>query len=208
MTVAEKVEKALAARQWSQSKLARAAGTTPPSISRIVNGAEPAAGLAFRIAKALEIPIAWLLDDARDWPPPSDASGHSAADCLDRAIILKRRIAAIYAELQSAFDGVSKGMESGDRDAARSSAKRLVDLCVEHADAIDEWYRFAARWNGIKVYCDASPDWTTGAQLDATMADLLGTDPTDIPRSLRYWYSDCSDWVGIAKECGSRRRKR
>ena len=191
-----KIERALAEKGWSQSELARRADSTSPSISRIVNGGEPSAGLALRIARALAVPVDWLIDDARDWPPPAVDSGHGVADCHDTAIAFKRRIERVYGAVQTAFEALTTAMRSDDREAAATHARRLVDACAAHGDAIDEWYRFAASWSRINVYAGPMPTWADATQIEAMIGDLLAIDPSRLPPSLRRWLIDCAEHGG------------
>ncbi len=70
LSTAEKINRLLAERGWSQSELARRVGCSAAAISRgLKDGAEFGSLLAFRVARELNVELEWLLDDQQGWPP-------------------------------------------------------------------------------------------------------------------------------------------
>jgi transcriptional regulator with XRE-family HTH domain len=68
MTIGNKVSGRLKELDRSQRWLARQAGVSPATISLIVNGGGTSDSTAMAIARSLEVPIDWLLDESRDEP--------------------------------------------------------------------------------------------------------------------------------------------
>jgi hypothetical protein len=55
----------------NKSKASRAQGLKPNAISSYVAKASlPRADIALKMARALDVPLEWLVDDEQDWPPP------------------------------------------------------------------------------------------------------------------------------------------
>lgn len=51
-------------------RISRRAGLAPTTVSNYLNrGSMPGADVAFRLARALNVSVEWLLDDSQDWPP-------------------------------------------------------------------------------------------------------------------------------------------
>src|SRR3954471_10095372 len=59
------------AAEINKSKAGIAAGLKANTISSyLAKRSVPRADIAFKIARALDVPLDWLLDDAQGWPPP------------------------------------------------------------------------------------------------------------------------------------------
>jgi transcriptional regulator with XRE-family HTH domain len=72
MTFAEKLDKLIEMRGTSQSKLARIVGIHQQAISAMTRGKqEPYLRQGLALAKALEVPLEYLADDAIDSLPPA-----------------------------------------------------------------------------------------------------------------------------------------
>lgn len=57
-------------QDMNKSAVARRAGISPQAIDSYVRlGNVPLIDSAVRLARALGVDIAWLIDDERDWPP-------------------------------------------------------------------------------------------------------------------------------------------
>jgi transcriptional regulator with XRE-family HTH domain len=68
MTFTEKLSRLVADR--NRAAVARNAGLPPNAVSDYVNkGYTPRADTAFRLARALNVSVDWLLDDQQGWPP-------------------------------------------------------------------------------------------------------------------------------------------
>lgn len=71
MVLYEKLRRLLAEKGWPQAELARKASVCPSNLSNIFHRANnPQLSTALRIARALDVPLEWLADDAQEWPPP------------------------------------------------------------------------------------------------------------------------------------------
>src|SRR2546423_15649542 len=58
--------------EQNKSQIARDAGLSPTAISDYLQkGYIPRADNALALARALKVPLDWLVDPSRDWPPPS-----------------------------------------------------------------------------------------------------------------------------------------
>ena len=80
----EKLERLIAGR--NKAELARQAGlTADTAISNYLHrkGSIPRADIALKIARALAVDFAWLVDDEADWPPPTGDSSPSLALASD-----------------------------------------------------------------------------------------------------------------------------
>jgi transcriptional regulator with XRE-family HTH domain len=69
MTIHDKLERLTG--DMNRSKIARRVGVTPSAIYSYLppHGRMPSAAVAFRLAKALNVSMDWLLDDGAAWPP-------------------------------------------------------------------------------------------------------------------------------------------
>jgi transcriptional regulator with XRE-family HTH domain len=74
MTLGQKIQMLIADRGTSQAAVARRAGISQPRLSRIINGERNArlfVAQALAIARALEVSLDYLADDAATAPPPA-----------------------------------------------------------------------------------------------------------------------------------------
>lgn len=69
MEFGEKIAELLARQERSQAWLARSVGLTQSAISKILAGGETSFRNALGIAKALGVPVEWLVEDKAEWPP-------------------------------------------------------------------------------------------------------------------------------------------
>ncbi len=70
MDLSTKIEMLLLDRAWSRRELARRIKRPPQNVHNWCNGKEPKRVDLLRIARALEVPVEYLIDDAQDTPPP------------------------------------------------------------------------------------------------------------------------------------------
>jgi transcriptional regulator with XRE-family HTH domain len=84
----------------NKARVSRAVGLPPNAISSyLAKRSVPRADIALKIARALGVPLDWLLDDSKDWPPPDrDEELVSAAKLLTdsqlmRELVDRRRLA-------------------------------------------------------------------------------------------------------------------
>jgi len=83
----EKLRLLMAQQRFDYAKLSRAAGCSESNIRKIVDGgSEPKLGLAARLASALGVPLAWLADEAQDWPPPAAGADERALELVRSAL--------------------------------------------------------------------------------------------------------------------------
>src|SRR5262245_11297659 len=75
MTLAEKILRALDRAGMKQAQLARASGLSPSAVTAILKGTRRLyADQAFKVAKALGVPLDYLMDDALEDPPQRRAA--------------------------------------------------------------------------------------------------------------------------------------
>lgn len=67
MTIAEKLKRF--SQTHNMSAIARATGVSRTCIGQICKGSQPRASVAVRLARALGVDVAWLIDDTAEWPP-------------------------------------------------------------------------------------------------------------------------------------------
>ncbi|MGE5607686.1 MAG: helix-turn-helix domain-containing protein [Bacillota bacterium] len=84
----------------NKAELARKAGLKPTTISDYVSKEYvPRADIALKMARVLEVPVDWLIDDSRDWPPPKandKASVRTLSDLdLMREVCYRYRLKAV-----------------------------------------------------------------------------------------------------------------
>jgi transcriptional regulator with XRE-family HTH domain len=102
MTFTEKLARLTADK--NKSSLAKAAGLPATAISNYISRKYiPRADTALRIAKALNVPLEWLADDAQPWPPPKGSkpspSFLSDDDLMRETALRFRRDAMRLAEI-------------------------------------------------------------------------------------------------------------
>jgi len=131
MKAGEKVERLLAQRGMSAAALARLAGVGQDVISRLrhLDGYEPLASKAVRIARALGVPAEWLFDDEADWPPPeqpeADPRLRKIRDNLPPSITAEEVIEAVglYMAEKARRERERREFEAG-RDVIRAADER------------------------------------------------------------------------------------
>lgn len=68
-------------RKLSQKEIAAAIGLSSSSISQWAQGRKnPAPHYLDALARALRVPVDWLVDDAREWPPPGEGGGETGEE--------------------------------------------------------------------------------------------------------------------------------
>lgn len=71
----------------NKARIGRCSGLGTTTISNyIAKGSMPRADIAVKMASALNVPIDWLCDDDRDWPPPSSTEPSAPASSAALAI--------------------------------------------------------------------------------------------------------------------------
>lgn len=106
MEFKDKLEKLLKGRQ--KQAVAEAAGLVPSALSNFTRrGNVPRADVAFKLAKALDVPLDWLVDDEADFPPPENG-GRALKDYEDREIMrdVARRYRLVAVELRTKIRAV------------------------------------------------------------------------------------------------------
>jgi transcriptional regulator with XRE-family HTH domain len=70
-------------QEVNKAKAAESVGLAATTISNyIAKGSTPRADIALKIARALQVPLEWLVDDAQGWPPPKSSNNGSHAGLL------------------------------------------------------------------------------------------------------------------------------
>jgi transcriptional regulator with XRE-family HTH domain len=98
----EKIERALIERGLTQGALERAALLPENKLSKWKAGGEPSLSQGLRIARILDVPLAWLADDAQGWPPKTveAPAGNTMMGIERRMLDLMQR----YLEIREDFD--------------------------------------------------------------------------------------------------------
>ena len=107
VTITEKLTRLTKGK--NKAELARRAGLKPTTISDyIAKEYAPRSDIALKMARALEVPVDWLIDDAQDWPPPPQQSV-SALSTEDLAHELGRRMRPVGTEM---FIGINRAQRA------------------------------------------------------------------------------------------------
>ena len=108
----------------SKSAVAAEAGLPPTAISNYLNKKHtPAADTALKIARALQVPLEWLVDDEQEWPQPPVAA-MSALSAEELAAELGARFIgvgrALFANLRTAegakWEAMARELLNADPD--------------------------------------------------------------------------------------------
>lgn len=94
----------------NRSELARRAGLSSTAITDYLQkGYIPRADKAVLLARALDVPLDWLVDDERDWPPPK-VDKPTAANLSDDDLMMElaRRYRHLGLRCLSALEGLEK----------------------------------------------------------------------------------------------------
>lgn len=87
MTISEKITQLIDGRL--KSAVAESAGISPSVLSKYINrGSIPPANIALKLAAALDVPLDWLVDDTRGFPPPKADHTAISAESLDHADLM------------------------------------------------------------------------------------------------------------------------
>jgi transcriptional regulator with XRE-family HTH domain len=97
MDFAEKLSRLT--EEKNKQKLSNAAGLPATAVSDyIAKGSIPRADKALALARALNVPLEWLVDDAQEWPPPTQQR-QEPTDLSDSQLLVelvrRRRLAQI-----------------------------------------------------------------------------------------------------------------
>jgi transcriptional regulator with XRE-family HTH domain len=76
VTFAEKIVRWIAEKGVSRAALAKTAKIGPSVLNNYVKERQssPMAENALRLSRAMQVPLDWLVDNSRDWPPPAQGS--------------------------------------------------------------------------------------------------------------------------------------
>ena len=86
MTVGEKLKRLTEGK--NRAEIARRADVPAQSLTNyVVRETEPSASAALKLARALEVDLAWLVDDSADWPPPKLTEAKSIRSFTDRELM-------------------------------------------------------------------------------------------------------------------------
>jgi len=122
-----------------QSPVAETAGIGTGTLSKYLKGAvTPGADIALRLARALEVPLEWLVDDEKGWPPPKNLT--NLRDCKDDDLM--EEMARRY---RHKAEGVTKILHSVmEHDDWLPVARRILDVPFGESIPPDLDKRFAA----------------------------------------------------------------
>jgi transcriptional regulator with XRE-family HTH domain len=127
MRFAEKLERFT--REKNKAKIARAAGLPANAINEyIAKGYTPRADNALALAKALKVPLEWLVDDSRDYPPPEPVPKPTVSDLPDYDLLLElaRRFRREQIETLDALASAEHIIESKSFDATPAELRRIL----------------------------------------------------------------------------------
>lgn len=94
----------------SRAKIAKRAGLKPTVVNNYVHrGSEPMSRASLALARALNVPLDWLIDDEKDWPPPK-VGNPSLQEIPDREILREvlRRRRLMQLDLAEQLDAAEK----------------------------------------------------------------------------------------------------
>lgn len=156
MLFAEKLDKL--GKEVNKSRVSRAAGLKANTLSTyIATRSIPRADIALKLARALGVPLEWLVDDTQDWPPPSksDASGEatSSLQLTDNELMIEvcrrfRLVAVPFRERLAKAMGIdwnsitSKMLELPIESDLPPEAADATSLAVSLANSVEQLFQF------------------------------------------------------------------
>lgn len=97
MNATDKIQLLFDRRGWKYPDLERAAGLPFKKVAKWYSAPEKRKNpvvlehaVALNIARALHVPVEWLIDDAQDWPPPAGTGDDQLVLAMARTIGLER----------------------------------------------------------------------------------------------------------------------
>jgi transcriptional regulator with XRE-family HTH domain len=142
----------------SQAKVARRAGLSPSALNNLLqrSGSVPTAKTALQLARALEVSVDWLIDDAQDWPPPSTDQvllEQATDDELMREVSIRyfRELKRVLEDIQrlAEFDlnAAAEWAQNASLDSPIPSSLQPAMELVNHAANIRyDYNRFDPHW--------------------------------------------------------------
>jgi transcriptional regulator with XRE-family HTH domain len=152
VTFTEKLKRAT--QDLNKAKASISAGLAPTTISNyIATGSTPRADIALKIARAIGVPLDWLVDDTQDWPPPESRRDgatsftdqqllHEIATRLLRAVIDLRAEANRAKAIDwktAAHDAARVGPRKPLPDSARQAMLTLSSFQVKLSRILQEF---------------------------------------------------------------------
>jgi len=108
----------------NKAEVARKAGLKATMISDYISKEYvPRADIALKMARALQVPLEWLVDDAQDWPPPKPKEQPSVRDIADSELLREVATRERHAILE--FYEAAEGAESIDWKRATEELESL-----------------------------------------------------------------------------------
>ncbi|MGA2443341.1 MAG: helix-turn-helix transcriptional regulator [Tepidisphaeraceae bacterium] len=124
MTFQEKLRRL--APTVNKSRAARAVGLKENAISTyMAKGSLPRIDIALKIATALNVPLDWLADDRRDWPPPMPVIG--AVENIQDGFLMRE----VCRRLRLASMDVKELIDKAERIDWREVARQLLNQPVD-----------------------------------------------------------------------------
>lgn len=132
MTFQEKLRRRVDELGLNMARAARLVGLPSTAISAYLAKKDsiPRADIALKIARALDVPLEWLVDDSAEWPPPTSA----LTDARLLAAELGRRMAPVVVPLLShiieaeGVDWVAAAQELMSLDPRKPLSERLARI--------------------------------------------------------------------------------
>lgn len=164
----------------SRARLAREAGLKPTAVTNyITRGSMPLADAALKLARAMNVPLDWLLDDDQDWPPPP-AQSLAAATTLQLTEELGRRLLGVGSimlarlDRAAATDWIATGeaiLRHDPKDNLPKPLREALELVGQLNTLASELYRYDP---GARLGADAAPELLRSFQPDyeVTLLDL------------------------------------
>ncbi len=130
MDFAEKIRRLTAGK--NKSALAEEVGLRAAAVSDIINkGHEPKSATALKLARVLNVPLDWLVDDDRDDYPPPEQPGRSLSEYDDEELMIevatryRREAVRLYKDLMRLDPELKETHPDWDQIAAKALSTPL-----------------------------------------------------------------------------------
>jgi hypothetical protein len=127
MRFAEKLERLT--KDQNKARIARAANLPTNAINEyIAKGYTPRVDNALALSDALGVSLEWLVDDRKDWPPPSSSPKLSIADLPSHDLMMElaRRHRLLLVETLRALEDAQRMIDSKNFDAPPAELRRIL----------------------------------------------------------------------------------
>jgi transcriptional regulator with XRE-family HTH domain len=171
-------------KKRSQASIARDAGLAPSILSNYINrGSEPLASAALKLARALEVPVDWLLDDAQGFPAPEPTPKPSASDLPDRELMMElavrqRRLLLDFLQTLESANAIDWNKAASDA-ANLSPSDPLPDSAkqgIANLAALDVKFSRTSQDYDLPFYVVLNHETLPGGNVPLQMLDWLHFD--------------------------------